>query len=77
MTKVTGQAAFKREWTRFVLTHKFCTEALVNDGVVTMPDEGHKLRIAYNIALERGWISKRDGRVLASGWNAAAAFLKR
>lgn len=74
--KLKGQPLFIREYTRYLLAHKWCPKAIQNEGKLLNSERWEALYI--DEAIDRGWISKKDKVTINQpGWNVAAAFLKR
>ena len=67
------QTNFVNQMARKVLV-EWCEESL-RTGEPPLIDP--KLRVYKEHAIIKKWVSAKDGRILAAGWNTAAAFLKR
>ena len=73
-TYSAGEQAFIDQNTRRLLT-VWCHQTIATGGAPPMIATEYQVYAAH--AVTKGWLSSKDGRVLASGWTTAAAFLKR
>jgi len=63
---------FVNEMTRKLLV-KWAHQTLVG-GIFTWTTEQE---VYYNHARDKGWVSKKEDKVLASGFSSAASFMRR
>lgn len=71
--KTKAELDYINERTKWLLAHKWCHHAVERGG--WMPDGVESAFKDHAIA--KGWVSGRDGKILAKGWKTAAAFLRR
>ena len=74
MTRTAAELKFIDQYTRKLMV-KWAHDTVV--GGVLIWATGDKDKVFYDYARSKGWISKKDDRVLAGGFSTAAAFLKR
>lgn len=68
-----GQTKFLDQYTRKLMV-QWCHESLSGLGVPTFRPADSIYR---DYAIQKKWVSHKDGSVIAAGWATAAAFLKR
>ena len=70
----SGEAQFLDQYTRKCMVD-WCLYQMTTTG--PPPTLTSENKVFGDHARSKGWISKKDGKVLAGGWKVAAAFLKR
>ena len=66
-----GPSKFIAAWAKKLLV-EWCEEAIESeDGKPTIPPGPYR-----DHALAKSWISRKDGTILAKGWEVAASYLK-
>jgi hypothetical protein len=68
-----AEIGFVNEKARQVLVN-LC-DHYIRHGIV--PVEDASIAMYFKYAIQKGWISKKGDKILSSGWNTAAAFLRR
>ena len=72
--KKTPVEDFTNEYAKHLLAHKWAPDQL---GLDLEPIATPATKVFFEHAKAKGWISKRDGKVLSTGYKTAAAFLRR
>lgn len=74
---VTSREEFKDQYTRKLMV-EWCNQVTTFQAPafeVPALRPGEDVYLKY--AKEKGWVSSKDGRILAPGWKVAVNFLKR
>jgi hypothetical protein len=67
-----AETDFINEFTRTRLV-KWCAYYLKHGDLPASEQEG----VFWEHAMAKGWVSKKDGRILSTGFKTAASFLRR
>ena len=75
--RTKAELDYVKEYTRYLLAHKWCKNAAAYPEETYVDLEGGADKVFWTFAKSKGWISKRSFKPTAAGFKTAAAFMRR